>query len=204
LAGNSSLSAQSLALAGILGNKALLVVDGGAPKAVAMGETHQGVRVLSTNASQTVVELSGQRLTLTVGDTPLRLNGKTNNNTKGTRIVLSASSGGHFFTTGSANGSSARFLIDTGASVVAMSRLQADRAGIDFKLGQPVQMNTANGVTSGWLIKLDSVRVGDIEIFGVDAVVTPQPMPFMLLGNSFLSRVQMMRDGDTLTLTKRY
>ena len=64
-------------------------------------------------------------------------------------------------------------------------------------------MSTANGNVQGYRIKLDSVRVGDVEVFGVDAVVTPQPMPYMLLGNSFLTRFQMLRENDQMTLTKR-
>ena len=64
-------------------------------------------------------------------------------------------------------------------------------------------MSTANGSVQGYRIKLDSVRVGDVEVFGVDAVVTPQAMPYMLLGNSFLTRFQMLRENDQMTLTRR-
>ena len=65
-------------------------------------------------------------------------------------------------------------------------------------------MSTANGNAQGFQVKLDSVRVGEVEVLNVDAVVTPQAMPFMLLGNSFLNRFQMLRDNDQLTLTKKY
>ena len=65
-------------------------------------------------------------------------------------------------------------------------------------------MSTANGVAQGFRIKLNSVRVGDVEVYDVDAVVTPQPMPFVLLGNSFLTRFQMKRDNNQMTLDKRY
>jgi hypothetical protein len=56
----------------------------------------------------------------------------------------------------------------------------------------------------GFQVKLDSVRVGEVEVLNVDAVVMPQAMPLMLLGNSFLNRFQMLRDNDQLTLTKKY
>jgi aspartyl protease family protein len=80
----------------------------------------------------------------------------------------------------------------------------AERAGINFKNGVPVQLSTANGAAHGFRIKLNSVRVGDVEVYDVDAVVTPQPMPFVLLGNSFLTRFQMKRDNNVMTLDKRY
>jgi aspartyl protease family protein len=48
------------------------------------------------------------------------------------------------------------------------------------------------------------VRIGEVELLNVDAVVIPQAMPFMLLGNSFLNRFQMLRDNDQLSLTKKY
>ena len=95
-------------------------------------------------------------------------------------------------------------MVDTGATGVAMSAADAERAGINYKGGQPVQMSTANGVTQGFRVKLGSVRVGDVEVYDIDAVVSPQPMPYMLLGNSFLTRFQMIRENDQMTLVKRF
>jgi aspartyl protease family protein len=97
-----------------------------------------------------------------------------------------------------------QFLVDTGATTIAMSTADAERAGINYKSGQAVELSTANGHAPGFLIKLNSVRVGDVEVYGVDAVVSPQSMPFLLLGNSFLSRFQMKRDNNVMTLDKRY
>lgn len=195
--------AQSVALAGMLGAKALLVVDGSAPKSLAAGETHQGVTVISTRGEQAVIEQDGKRSTLRVGEAPVNM-GTSKSGGKGNKIVLTAGSGGHFMTAGQVNGKAVQFMVDTGATSVAMGAQDAERTGINLKAGQPVMMSTANGNVQGYRIKLDSVRVGDVEVFGVDAVVTPQPMPFMLLGNSFLNRFQMLRDNDQLTLTKKY
>ena len=66
-----------------------------------------------------------------------------------------------------------------------------------------MRLSTANGVAQGWRIRLDSVRIGDVEVFGIDAVVTPQPMPYVLLGNSFLGQFQMTRTNDQMVLEKR-
>ena len=202
LLAGSAAHAQSVALAGMLGNKALLVVNGTAPKTVAAGETHEGVKVISTSGDQAVVEQNGKRNILRIGEAPVNV-GATKSGGKGNRIVLVAGTGGHFMTAGQINGKAVQFMVDTGATSVAMGAQDAERTGINFRIGQPVMMSTANGSVQGYRIKLDSVRVGDVEVFGVDAVVTPQPMPYMLLGNSFLTRFQMLRENDQMTLTKR-
>ncbi len=196
--------ALSVALAGMLGNRALLVVNGSPPKTVAAGDTHQGVKVVSTSGDQAVIEQAGKRITLRVGDAPVSTGTTSGGGAKGNRIVLPAGQGGHFFAAGSVNGRAAQFMVDTGATSIAMSTADAERAGINYKNGQPVRVGTANGAVQGFYIKLDSVRIGDVEIYGVEAVVTPQGMPYMLLGNSFLSRFQMTRDNDQMVLTKRY
>lgn len=196
--------AESVALAGMLGSKALLIVGGGVPKSVAAGELHQGIKVISTSGDQAVIEQDGKRATLRVGEAPVSMGGGGGGAPKGNRIVLTASSGGHFMTGGQINGKAVQFMVDTGATSVAMSALDADRAGISFKGGQSVNMSTANGVIQGFRIKLASVRVGDVEVYDVDAVVIPQAMPYMLLGNSFLTRFQMLRENDQMTLVKRY
>ena len=198
----TAVHAQSVALAGMLGSKALLVVNGTAPKTVAAGETHEGVKVISTNADQAVVEQDGKRSTLRVGEAPVHMSASKSG--KGSRIILTAGSGGHFMTTGQINGRAVQFMVDTGATSIAMGAQDAERAGINYKAGQPVMMSTANGNAQGYRVTLDSVRVGDVEVLNVDAVVTPQAMPFMLLGNSFLGRFQMLRDNDVMTLTKKY
>jgi len=85
-----------------------------------------------------------------------------------------------------------------------MSAADAQRIGLDFSKGQPVRMNTANGVAQGFRVRLASVRVGDVEIYDVDAIVSQQPMPYVLLGNSFINRFSMRRDADQMVLEKRY
>lgn len=196
--------AESVALAGMIGSKALLVVDGSALKSVAAGETHQGVKVISTSGDQAVIEQSGKRQTLRVGEAPVSMGGSAGGSGRGSRIVLLESGGGHFITAGQINGRAVQFMVDTGATSIAMSAFDAERAGINYKTGQPVRMSTANGESMGYRIKLNSVRIGDVELYEVDAVVTPQPMPFVLLGNSFLTRFQMKRENNLMTLDKRY
>ena len=200
----TSAQAQSVVLAGMLGSKALLVVDGSAPKTVGAGDTHQGVKVISTTADQAVIEMDGKRHTLRVGESPVSTGNSGPAAGRGTRIVLTESGGGHFMTAGQINGQSVQFMVDTGATSVAMSASEAERLGIKYKQGQLLRMSTANGVTPGYKVKLNSVRIADVQVYDVEAVVTPQAMPFMLLGNSFLSRFQMRRENNVMTLDRRY
>ena len=197
----SGVQAQSVALQGMLGNKALLIVGGGAPRAVAPGDTHQGVKVVSTQGDQAVVLVNGQRLTLRVGESPASVGGAPA--TGGDRVALTADSRGHFVTPGSIEGKPVQFMVDTGATVVAIGQAEADRLRLDYRSGRPVRMGTANGVAEGWAFKLRQVRLGDVVVYDVDAVVTPAPMPMVLLGNSFLTRFDMRRDGSQMMLVKR-
>jgi aspartyl protease family protein len=196
-------SAQSVALQGMLGTKALLIVDSAAPKTVAPGETHQGVKVVSTSGDQAVVEINGKRHTLRVGDAPASVGGSGNGG-RGNRIVLTASSGGHFLTPGSINGGAVHFMVDTGATSVALGAADAQRLGINYRAGQLGYSSTANGTVAVYRVKLNSVRIGDVEVFDVDASVLPAGMSHVLLGNSFLTRFQMKRDNDQMVLERRY
>ena len=192
--------AQNVALAGILGGKALLVVNGSAPRGVAPGESHLGVQVISVGRDEAVLDSASGRRTVRLGEAPVSVGGSG----AGQRVVLKADARGHFVSSGQINGRVMQYMVDTGASTIAIGRPDAQRMGLQFEQeGQSVMMNTANGVAQGWRLRLDSVRVGDVELRGVDAIVTPQPMPYVLLGNSFLREFQMSRSGDEMVLLKR-
>jgi aspartyl protease family protein len=197
-------AAQSVSLQGMLGSKALLLVDGGAPKGVGVGETHMGVKVVATQGDQATVEIGGRRHTLRVGDAPASVGGAGGGGPSGSKIVLTASSGGHFLAQGAINGRAVQFMVDTGATSVAMGTADAERMGIDYRRGQMGRTGTANGVINMWIVKLGSVRIGDVEVYGVDAVVLPSAMSHVLLGNSFLTRFQMTRHNDQMVLERRY
>jgi aspartyl protease family protein len=194
---------QTVVLSGILGGKALLVVDGGPPRSVAVGQSRQGVKVLSVETTQAEVEVNGTRQTLRLGQGPVSAE-EASPEAGSQRIVLQAVSNGHFLTQGQINGGSVRFMVDTGASFVAIGVADAQRLGINLRTAQPAVMGTANGATQAWRVKLNSVRVGDVTVHEVDAVVMPAPMPYALLGNSFLTRFQMTRTNDELVLQRRY
>ncbi|MDP3702732.1 MAG: TIGR02281 family clan AA aspartic protease [Hylemonella sp.] len=199
-----TVQAQTVVLSGILGGKALLVVDGGPPRSVALGQSHQGVTVIGIQASEAVVEIRGVRQNLRLGDGPVSAPPSGGEAGDPRRIVLHAGSNGHFRTPGQINGRTVNFIVDTGASVVSLGVPDADAIGLPYKSGQTVQVSTANGVTVGWRIMLSSVRLGSVDVYNVEALVTPAPMPYVLLGNSYLTRFQMTRTNDQMVLDRRY
>ncbi len=199
--------ADTVVMTGTIGNRAILIVNGGVPKTVAVGETWLGVELVALRAGQATVQArGGPRLVLDM-DTPVSVGasesaaGKGGN---GKRIVLPSDSRGHFVTQGAINGKSIRLMLDTGATVVSLSAADAQRIGLDYGKGQPVLVNTANGVTSGYRLRLASVRVGDVEVYDIEAIVSERPMPYALLGNSFINHFSMRRDADQMVLEKRF
>jgi len=195
--------AQTVTLNGSLGTQQALLVIDGQPQAVPVGGTVKGVRLLSLSATQAEVEAGGVRRTLTLGAGSVRVSGGGGNS--GAReIVLTAGPGGHFLTTGQINGRAAQFMVDTGATTVAMGQADADRMGIDYR-NSPRRgfVETANGRVPAFGVTLTSVRVGDVEVANVEATVLPAAMPHVLLGNSFLTRFQMKRENDVMRLEKR-
>ena len=199
----ASALSQSVTLSGLVGSKALLIVNGSAPKIVAAGESFQGVKVVSTSGDSAVIEQNGKQLTVRMGDSPASV-GSTVGTSTGSKIVMTAGEGGHFISLGSINGKAVQFMVDTGATAVSLGAAEAKRMGIDYTSGRPVRMNTANGQSLGYLITLSAVRIGDVEVQNVEAVVAPQSMPFVLLGNSFLTRFSMRRDADQMVLERRF
>lgn len=194
--------ATDVAVAGIFPGKALLVIDGGRPTIVAPGRTVSGVKVISVKGETVEVEVDGQRQHLRLGQQVVRSGGEAGQDNV---VKLRADSRGHFVTLGTVNGSTLSFLVDTGASMVSLGRADAERAGIDFlKNGRPSAARTANGVVRTWVVKLNTVQIAGVSLHNVDAAVHDSELPVALLGMSFLNRMEMLRDGDTLTLKRRY
>ncbi|MEX8504720.1 TIGR02281 family clan AA aspartic protease [Leptothrix ochracea] len=195
---------QSLSYSGRMGERALLVVDG-QTRMLGVGQENQGLRLLALSDDRAQVSLNGRSLWLNLGS-PTALGGSGDGgreSSSGGRIVLMASSGGHFQVPGSINNQSVNFLIDTGATMVTMSAKVAERLGLDYRKGTPLVTQTANGQAPAWRLSLSSLRVRDVELHQIDAIVVEQDMPVVLLGNSFLSRFAMQREGSQMVLIKR-
>lgn len=187
-------------LSGLLGEKALISVNGAPPRVMSVGEVQRGVKLLAVRGQEVEIEEGGQRRTLGMGFTGGGARGGA-----GARTVLTADGRGQFSTLGEVNGVTARFLVDTGASLVALPQSVAKRAGVALDNAPRVGVNTANGRAAARRVMLSSVRVGEVQASLVEAVVMDDAqLPVSLLGMSFLNRANMNREGDQLTLTQRY
>lgn len=188
-------------VAGVFPGKALLVIGGGNPRAVRVGDTTpEGVKVLGIDGETVTLEIDKQKRSLRVGQHVISQ--KTGDDRQ--EATLSADSRGHFYAMGAVNGKSVRFLVDTGATMVSLGASDAARLGLDWKKGQQGITQTANGQMRVWKIRLDSVRVGDVTLYGIDGMVHESDMPIALLGMSFLSRMDIRNEGTTMTLKKRF
>jgi aspartyl protease family protein len=192
--------ALDVGLAGIMGSKAMLMINGGEPRAIAVGQSIDGVRLISVAGDQVIVEVDGKKRPLRVGQHAV---GTPSADGAG-RVILTADSRGHFMAMGMINGTSVKFLVDTGATMVSLGASDARRLGIDTSKGQRGMSSTANGMAPVTKVKLDTVRVGDVTLNNVDALIGQTDMPHALLGMSFLNRMEMQRDGSTMTLKKQY
>lgn len=191
-----------ITLQALFKDKAIFVIDG-KRHVLSTGETsREGVRLLATDtaAEEARVEIDGKREVVKLG---IVMSGFQP--AKQASVTLWAGSGGHFYADGSINGFSVRFLVDTGATIVALSSNEAQRLGIDYrKKGRPGYANTAAGVVRSYALKLDKVDVGAITLYNVDAGVVEGAYPRQpLLGMSFLGQLDMRREGETMELTQR-
>lgn len=191
--------AASVGVVGLFKDKAMVSIDGSPPKLISIGQTIQGVKLVSANSESAVFEVDGKQRTLAMGQSfaAAGSGGKAS-------VKLGADPSGHFVTMGSINGHSVTFLLDTGASAVALSANEANRMGIKYKSGQMLGVSTANGVIPAWRVMLNNVKLGDISLNQVEGMVVESPMPAVLLGMSFLNRTDMKREGQVMTLTQRY
>jgi aspartyl protease family protein len=196
-------TAAEVALIGVIGDKAaVLALDGGEPKTVKVGQSWRGVTVLSVEKNRATVEMDGKKRVLELGQ--YYYGSATAAGGRG-KATLTADTRGHFYTEGLVNGVPVRFVVDTGATLVSLPQSDADRLGIDYRSGRRGTSRTANGPAPVYLVKLDSVKVGDIELHNVDALVHEGGgLDQALLGMSFLNRLQMQRDGATMTLIQRF
>jgi aspartyl protease family protein len=184
--------------------KAVVSINGGKPRALTEGQvTPEGVKLISASSTSATFEVGGQRQTLAPGEGAAVAT--TAFSAGGDRVTLAADSRGHFVTTGLVNGTSLRFLVDTGASSIVLSSADARRIGVNYLAGTRSFTQTANGTVQVYNVKLDTVRVGDITVNNVDAsVIEGDKLPIALLGMSFLNRMEMRRDNSSLTLIRRY
>ena len=194
--------ATDISLFALFKDKAILHVDGTRRVLTTGAESPEGVKLVSTDTQndEAVVEVKGKRETLRLGVVISAFQSSARES-----VTLYADSHGFFHADGSINGVAVTFLVDTGANTVALNSATAKRAGIDFTKGRPGTARTASGYARMYALKLDTVKIGEIVLRNVEAGVIDGPQPEVpLLGMSFLSALDMKREGNKMELTRRY
>jgi aspartyl protease family protein len=198
----NSAQATEVNVVGLFNGKAMISINGGKHRVMAAGEiSPEGVKLISADSTTAVLEIDGKRQNLGMGKSASIPSADGGGNQS---AVLSADIRGHFVTTGSINGTSARMVVDTGATMVSMGRDEAKRLGISYLNGERGTVSTANGVVPAYRVTLNTVKVGGITLNQVDGLVQEASMPYVLLGMSFLKRLEIKQDGTNMTLLKKY
>jgi aspartyl protease family protein len=193
--------AAEVTLVGVFGDKAaILSIDGGAPKTVKVGQKLGDLTVTTVEKDRATIEIEGKRRVLVRGQTYSSAAGGSDRQS----VTLFAGAGGHMLAEGMVNGGAVRFVVDTGATLVTLPGSDAVRLRIDYRKGEAGTMQTAAGPTPAYRVKLDTVRIGGIEINNVDGVVIEKGLGVALLGMSFLNRVEMKQESGRMTMIRRY
>lgn len=203
----SAFAIKSVAVYALFNGKAILIIDGQRRLLQAGDTTPEGLTLVSSNTSEAVIEIDGkkEKIGLHVNPTVEPMNkgnvaGEGFTNT----VTLNMGPDGFFHANGEINNKSVTFLVDTGASSIALSESMARRLDIDFEAGKKAYASTANGYALLRFVILDKVSVGSIELDNVHAAVIQDPGPSgILLGMSFLSKLEMKRSGTTMELIQR-
>lgn len=200
LAGHAG--ATDVNVAGLSGERALVSINGGKERWMRVGQrSPEGVMLITVEGETATFEIDGKRRALKQNQAYVSKGGS---GTGSGSVTLKADGRGHFMADAQVNGGSVRFMVDTGATMIALPAAEAKRLGINYLKGERGLVQTANGAAPAYKVKLDTVRLGDITLNNIDAMVLEGGLQIPLLGMTFLNRTEMRRDGETMVLTKRY
>lgn len=196
------MAVEKITVVGLFKDKAIVNIDG-KQHILTIGKTSpEGVKLISANSREAVLEIDGNQETYTLGT---HISGEFTAPASGTTVTIAPDSTGMYEVNGSINGFLVKFVVDTGATLISMNKYHANRIGLNYKMeGEESLSETASGYAKTYLVKLKEVRVGDIVLNDVQGAVHDGEFPsVILLGNSFLGRVNMMREDKILQLKKR-
>ncbi len=193
-----SLAVDKIKIVGLFKDKAVIIIDGKQRILRKNATSPEGVTLISANSNEAILEVDGEQKSYTLGN---QVSIKFSETEPG-RTVSIAPTNDLYLVNGSINDFQVQFLVDTGASSVAMNRQTAKRLGLNFRMdGQEGLSETASGYSKIYVVNLEKVTVGDIVLEDVEGVVHDSEFPrIILLGNSFLSKVHLRREGQLLLL----
>jgi aspartyl protease family protein len=189
----------SLEVQAVLGNTAVLLING-QRKTLKVGEASDGITVLATQPTAVTLEINGREETVGLS----RRVSTTYEKPEEHIVTIARNAQLQYHTTATINGRNVLAMVDTGANLVAMNSVQAKSMNIDYGAGIPAQVETASGVSEAYLVTLQSVSVGEIQVNNVPAMVVRGGYPAtVLLGMSYLRHVKMEEQNGILSLTRR-
>ena len=182
--------------------KVMLQIDGTNRLLIAGKTSPEGLKVISVNSREAILEFNGQQDRYRLGSRIWTSFKKKEQ----AEIQIMSDNKGMYRTAGSINGIPVSFLVDTGATLIAMNSQHARKLGIDYRVtGTESFAATASDVVKVHKVKLASVKVGEIKINNVDAIVMEGVQPTrILLGMSFLGQVEMTNNQGLMKLRKKY
>ncbi|MBI2792401.1 MAG: TIGR02281 family clan AA aspartic protease [Gammaproteobacteria bacterium] len=191
--------ASEVRILGLFKDKVMIEIDG-QTHTLEVGKESSGIRLISADSKGCVLEINGKEQEYTMGShISIRFRPAEK-----PIVRIAQDNAGMYRTTGSINGVTVNFIIDTGASYVTMNVNQAKSLGIDYQ-SKPVQVETAGGRAKAFLITLDQISIGDIRVFDVPAVVVDGSSPKeVLLGMSFLKRLEISDNHQLMELKQKY
>lgn len=203
LAATSVSAVSEINIVGLFKDRAIVELDGVRRMLVKGKISPEGVLLVSADSKEAVLEINGKKNTYKLGT---RISNMSVEPTGQIIETVAPDNTGMYFVNGSINGFIVTFMVDTGATLISMNRHQAKRFGIDYKMeGEQAVSNTASGRDKVYLVNLKQVKVGNIELNNVQGAVHDGDFPqVILLGNSFLGRVDLKREGKLLKLKKMY
>ena len=199
---NVAQAAPDVRVVGLFSDRAVVLIDGRQHVLTAGQSGQGGVRLLAADSESALLEIGGREV-------EARLDGRVSARKRTAEVQevqVWRNNAGMYTTVGSINGLTVSFLVDTGATQVALNADEARRLGIDFRVsGTPTTVGTASGVARAWAVTLDIVKVGSLELRNVGAVVLEGNNPQQaLLGMTYLGRLEIDNDGRLMTLRKKY
>jgi aspartyl protease family protein len=204
-----SVAAQSVDFKVIaLFKNAAMIEHGGKQKLLRSGQNYKNsITLIAADSHAATFLIDGKEIVLGLHKNKIGGMVLAKDKPKEAKFVRIARDGtGMYRTVGFINGVQVNFLVDTGASQVAMNERTARRIGIQYKLyGQKTGVSTAAGRSMAWFLSLDKVNVGGVELKQVEALVIKGSGPDeVLLGMSFLRQLRMQDDGNLLKLSKKF
>jgi aspartyl protease family protein len=199
-AGRNS-STTKIEIQALFPGKAVMMIDG-QRRILAIGQTSpEGVKLLQADSKKATLEIDGVSKSYILGSA-VSFNFKKQENIE---EQLFSNARGMFLTVGSINGQTVKFLVDTGATTVAMNTLQAKKLGVRYRIeGEKTRVSTASSFVNGYSVKLKSVSLGKIKLKNVAAMVIEGKHPGpILLGMSFLNKLQVEKSGNILKIKQK-